>query len=466
MTTDLSAAGYESFLLRLKGWERYEPTPHSRGPEKLSGLRTLLAQMGHPESRFKIVHIAGTNGKGMTAAMIDALLRDAGLRAARYTSPHLLELRERYCVDGTPLPPAGLTAAGHRVLDLAEPLAQHTRLAYFDVLTAIGFAAFAAAGPPAPEWLVLETGLGGLADATNVAPKVLAVITRIGWDHMGVLGDTLPAIAAQKLGIARAGVPLLIGQQPPELEAWLAAALARLPGPVHRCAALRLTWDVQAPGQVRLAARGRPALALDVPEVCCTPPRLENAATALAAAALLLGPADGATLRRRARVALEVPVPGRLDLRHDVSVQTDPPVRLATVLLDGGHNAEALAALAAQLTRWGIAAYTLVFGMQQDKWVPQVEAPLRRLLGGAAEVLALSPRGPRASTPQELAQELRRMLQGLSPAPEVIPCGDAREALGRAARTPGRPLVVAGSFWMLGDVLALLGAGGTPRPAA
>jgi dihydrofolate synthase/folylpolyglutamate synthase len=411
------------------------------------------------------VHIAGTNGKGMTAAMVDRLLSDAGATVARYSSPHVFDLSERFLLGGRPLPAAALARAGHRVLDLADRYAAGARLAYFDVLTAIALLAYAEA---APDWVVLETGIGGRADATNVTPKALAIITRIGWDHMPVLGNTLEAIAGEKLGIARPGVPLVVAAQPPALAGWLTEQARTLGVPLIWSSTHALRREgASAPGldacRVSVAQHGTAIGELCLPAPWGTRARLESAATALTAVGQLLGTADSAAQLHRARLSLTTPVPGRLDLRRAVGLAGRAGVLWPLAVLDGGHNADALAALGEQLTAWGLDSYTLIFGSRADKLVAQAQPPLARLFRGATRIVTLPPQGPRVPDAQTLAIWVRTFLadQGI-PVP-VQACASAEQALAAAAADGPSTLVVAGSFWMLGPVMARLGdARGAP----
>ena len=453
-----AARSYARFLERLRGYERFEPLPRSRGPEKLAAVRRLAAELGHPERTGRVVHVAGTNGKGMTAAMIARLLQAAGRRSGLYTSPHVLDVRERIAIDGAPIAEAAFAQAGHPVLDVADRLRETLHCSYFDLLTLIAWGAFRAAGL---EWIVLETGLGGLSDATNLGPKELCVLTRIGMDHMHVLGDTLEAIAMQKLGIVPPGVPTVLAEQEPALDGWLRERLAERGSPVHAATEIRLTpcpGDADAAESVQaLWPQGSPVQAVLPGEGWrLTAPRLACAATALVAGELLLGPAPEAQRPARLRTVLATHLPGRLELRRRQAVRGRPGVPpLAQVALDGGHNAEALAALDAQLRRWGVTGYTLVLSLQRDKLVDVVRAPLARLLANARRVVTLAPQTARAPTPEELREFLQALLApGRAGAVETVP--DAAAALDAALETPSRPLVVTGSFWMLGDVMRLL----------
>ncbi|HKI97294.1 MAG TPA: hypothetical protein VKB51_02350 [bacterium] len=467
----VAARSYPSFLERLRAYERYEPLPRSRGPEKLDAVRRLAAELGHPERTGRVVHVAGTNGKGMTAAMIARLLEHAGHRSGLYTSPHVVDVRERITLDGAPIAEAAFAEAGHAVLDIADRLRGGLHFSYFDLLTLIAWVAFRHAGV---EWVVLETGLGGLSDATNIGPKELCVLTRIGMDHMHVLGDTLEAIATQKLGIVPPGVPAVLAEQAPSLAPWLRERLAAQGSPVRDTAEIALAPCADDPDAAEARWPGAAPLRVTLPGQGwqLTTPRLTCAATALAAGELLLGEASAGAgpgadeeRARRLRSVLTVHLPGRLELRRHQTVRGHAGPSLERVVLDGGHNAEALAALHAQLVRWDVGDYTLILSLQRDKLVAALREPLGALLRDAARVLALAPQTARAPSHEELRGYLQALLPpGRAITVETVP--DAPAALAVALETPARPLVVTGSFWMLGDVMRLLDdAGATDHPA-
>ncbi|MGH9482322.1 MAG: bifunctional folylpolyglutamate synthase/dihydrofolate synthase, partial [Terriglobales bacterium] len=191
----------------------------------LNSIRALLTALGEPHRAWPSVHIAGTNGKGSTAALIEAAARAAGWRTGLYTSPHLERLSERIQINGAEIGSAALAEATSRVRDAVERLLAQGKLphppAFFEVVTAVGFAAFAAAGV---ELAVVEVGLGGRLDATNVIQPRVAVITPIGLDHEQYLGSTLAAIAGEKAGILKRGVGVAVtAPQAPEALAVLRA---------------------------------------------------------------------------------------------------------------------------------------------------------------------------------------------------------------------------------------------------
>src|SRR5580693_947768 len=179
----------------------------------LERIRAVLAALGDPQRAYRVVHVAGTNGKGSTCAMIEAGLRAAGVRTGLFTSPHLVEPTERIQIDGTPVTTEQFQQAFQVVHDVAERLDLDCHPTYFETVTAMAFWLFRELGV---ETAVVETGLGGRLDATNVVQPALTVITPIDFDHEIYLGHTLEAIASEKAGILKPGVPAIFARQRPE----------------------------------------------------------------------------------------------------------------------------------------------------------------------------------------------------------------------------------------------------------
>ncbi len=177
-------------------------------------MRGLLEQSGNPHRAYPVFHVAGTNGKGSTVATLDALLRGSGLSVGRYTSPHLVDFTERVVVDGVAMSPAEVTAW----LTQWEPVLTELGATFFEATTAMAFTHFAKAGV---DVAIIEVGLGGRLDATNVVSPLAAGVTQIGFDHMEFLGETLPAIAGEKAGIYKAGTVAVVGDTNPEIRALL-----------------------------------------------------------------------------------------------------------------------------------------------------------------------------------------------------------------------------------------------------
>src|SRR4051794_26122956 len=204
------------FLLSRVDFERTINVPYPQRDFRLDRMRRLLARLGDPQHGLRVVHIAGTKGKGSTAAAIASILRAAGSRTGLYSSPHLDGVEERLAIDGEPCPPHELAALINRIRPVIEimdrePLdgpSASNRPTYFEIITSLAFLRFAEQNVEAA---VVEVGLGGRLDSTNVCQPLVAVITSISFDHMQQLGNTLALIAREKAGIIKPGVPVVSG---------------------------------------------------------------------------------------------------------------------------------------------------------------------------------------------------------------------------------------------------------------
>ncbi len=395
----------------------------------LEGPRRLLSELGNPQLGPVYAHVAGTNGKGSVCVNLAALVAASGTkRVGLYTSPHLVSFRERIRVDGTPISPDWVT----RWLDENMPVLEALNPTYFECVTALAFAYFAAQDCRA---VVLETGLGGRLDATNIVTPKVTVITSISWDHMQVLGDTLEAIWGEKLGIVKPGVPLCIDESRLHLAALAARAAAAAAAPLCNLAD-RLTPETDG-----LRVQGRYSdyfLAADLrPEAH----QLRNAALSLLAfeayRSAALPPAWLSALRT-ARM------PGRTQWLAGEG-------RLP-VLLDGAHNSGGMDSLCGYLAGLGRGRPRFFFAAMRDK---EVAALYRRLRAVSHDIvyLELGDAFPRALRADELRAQLKpEELHGLRVAPV------AWEALAPLLR-PGEGAdfaVVCGSLYLLGEVIPKL----------
>lgn len=410
----------------------------------LENIRRLLQALGNPERAFRAVHVGGTNGKGSTAAMLAALLQAAGFRIGLYTSPHLLDFSERIRVNGEPIGPdavAPLTAEVRAAVEASfahapDELPSHPT--FFEVTTALAFLHFARLGV---EWAVVEVGLGGRYDATNVLAPDLTIITNVAVEHQDLLGESLEAIAAEKAGIVKPGIPLVTAATEPALTVLRRACEERGAPLLHVPAAY--SWDRQAllpDGQV-FRLRGATTDRGDLRLGLLGRHQLANAATAVAAAEALRE--GGLTLPEGAiREGLAaVRWPARLQ------VVGEPP----RLLVDGAHNPAACRAVRDFLEGEAPGRRLLVFGVLKDKdW----EQMLEILLPAFAATILCRPPSDRAADPAMLLETAR----GLCPHVEVVP--EVREALARA-RALARPedtVLVAGSLFTAGAALATLQA--------
>jgi dihydrofolate synthase/folylpolyglutamate synthase len=199
------------FLYSFADYERH--TPRQRDFQHLDNVRALLGALGDPHLRLRTIHVAGTKGKGSTVAMLTSVLVAAGNKVGTYTSPHLNTHRERYQLDGAPVSEHLLTSTLREIQPLIERVRADRRLTTFEVATAFAFELFVRQGV---DWAVIEVGLGGRLDTTNVLTPVLSVITSVSIDHAEVLGDTVEAIAGEKAGIIKPGIPVVVSAQVPE----------------------------------------------------------------------------------------------------------------------------------------------------------------------------------------------------------------------------------------------------------
>lgn len=409
----------------------------------LERMRLLLADLGDPQRRLPAVLVAGSNGKGSTAALLAAMASAAGYRTGLYTSPHLESVEERSRIDGRAVPPERLGELLARVVAAAERATAEPPT-YFEALTA---AAFLWMAEERVELAVLEVGMGGRLDATNTADPVLSLVTSISLEHREHLGDTLAAIAREKAGILRPGRPALAWVEAPEAWAALREVAAGLGAELGSAPELVRVEGVEALGQrVRLATlTGRHHLETRLAGAH----QVRNLGLAVLAAETLAGLGwprlDAAAI---AAGAARCRWPGRLE-----TVELPDGRR---VLLDAAHNPEAAQVLAAWLERLG-EPYDLLFGVLGDKEVSGMLAPLA---GRARRVLLTTPASDRARP----AADLREWLPDGVAATVEPELGIALER----GLAPGAPTLVAcGSIYLIGEVRRLLRERyGVPEPAA
>jgi dihydrofolate synthase / folylpolyglutamate synthase len=371
----------------------------SRMVPDLDRIADLLDLMGDPQRAFPSIHITGTNGKTSTARMIDALLRELSLRTGRYTSPHLESVTERICVDNAPLDAERFAALYDEVAPFAEIVdGRHAdRVTFFELLTAMAFAAFADAPVDAA---VVEVGLGGRWDATNVINAPIAVLMPISLDHVGLLGPTVEAIAGEKAGLIHAGATVVSAIQP---EAAVRVIVERAATVGATIVAEGLAFGVRtravAVGGQLLELQGLAGIYEDVYLPLYGEHQASNAACALAAVEAFLGAAAREPLDAdvvRAAFA-GVSSPGRLEV-----VRRSP-----TVLIDGAHNPAGAAALSAALEdAFAFDRLVAVVAMLDDKDVAGVLAELEPVVSTMVITTNGSPRAMPAMELAEIAREV------------------------------------------------------------
>ncbi len=405
----------------------------------LGRVERLLATLGHPERRLPpVIHVAGTNGKGSTIATLRALYEAAGLGVHVYTSPHLVRFAERIRIAGCIPDDAEMLA----LLEEVEAANAGNPITFFEVTTAAAFLAFARA--PA-EICILETGLGGRLDATNViARPALTVITPIDMDHEAFLGDTLAAIAAEKAGILKPGTPCVMAGQRPEATAVLEARATELGAPliqdgVDFSATIASDGGLLYRGGAKSWTLPAPVLAGDF--------QYRNAALALAAVQHLpLGP--GLSEAVLAQGLRSVQWPARLQ-RPSRGPLVDRLPSGWELWLDGGHNPHAAQAIARHAGGWSDRPLLAVFGMLNTKDIDGYFAPLAGAFGG---LRAIAIPGEANSLSAEAAAEAARR----HGCPDAAPAVSVEAAVGNLVEAAPRPsrILICGSLYLAGVVLA------------
>jgi dihydrofolate synthase / folylpolyglutamate synthase len=397
----------------------------------LERIRTVLEALGNPQDRCHFAHVAGTNGKGSTCAMIESGLRVAGRRTGLFISPHLAEPTERISIAGRPVDVSLFTEAFNRVHSTVERLldtgAIDLHTTYFETVTAMAFLIFAEAPT---DIVVLEVGLGGRLDSTNVVHPDLCVITQVDFDHEAFLGRSLESIAGEKAGILKPNVPAVFSRQRPEVQPVLERRAAELDVPVKRTS----EWTVS---DLNLDARGSRFTLSSETKLRIQCPlagehQVENAATAAVALQQLRIP-DPVIEKGIAQAQW----PGRLE-----RISEKPEI-----VIDGAHNPAGARALAAYLDRfYSDRRVRLIYGAMRDKAVEEV---CGILFPRAAQVIATAPDQPRALNPQAIAE--------LTSHPDLRTASSLRAALDLVRDAgPRDAIFITGSLYLVGEARTLL----------
>lgn len=390
------------FLAELAQRQRFGICPG------LDNIRGISAALGNPQNDFKAIHIAGTNGKGAVSAMIDAALRAEGLKIGRYTSPHLVRLNERFFLNGEPVDDQTLDDHSRRIDSL---LAQFPSLTFFEALTAVAYLLYAA---EKVDYAVLECGLGGRLDATNVCRPAISIVTKIGLDHCDWLGDTVEKIAAEKSGIIKAQVPVVLAKNSSEVRAVVERTAKALNAPFYY--APDLADELEIPEDISLKGSFN----------------RENAVTAIAAIKVLRGGFSSANKRGLANVVW----PGRF--------QT-----VGNFIVDGAHNPPAAKALSAALPK--DEKFNLIAGFCGDKAIAEV---LSILAPHIERGFAVKTNNPRSLTAIETAAKME------SAGIPAIACESLTEALRlvRGKSAAAHRTLICGSLFLSGEALVALDA--------
>ena len=401
--------------------------------EGLTNMRAVMSRLGNPQDSLAMVHVAGTNGKGSTCAMIERVLRESGYTTGLYTSPYIERYNERIRINGVPIDGGKLAALVEQVWPVIEQCREEGLcITEFELGTVLAFLAFA---KEKVDVAIIEVGLGGRLDPTNIIHPLVSVITNVGMDHMHFLGDTIEEIAMEKAGIMKPETPVVLGWQEENVRSTLLNAAKALDIPVIEPAVQNVretetgvTFDAMLPDgrmeglSVSLIGRHQ----------------ADNAAAALGALDVLRRRGYDRIAERCIRSALnDVHWPGRLE-------------RFGHVILDGAHNEPGVKALCAYMDAWLPREKTvLLTGMMADKDVACMTA---QLAGRVRCVVATQPAIPRAMAADELAHAFAAQgarAQAVADPKEALQCA-------RALAGDDGAVLCAGSLYLIGEIRSLL----------
>ncbi|MHC4208610.1 MAG: bifunctional folylpolyglutamate synthase/dihydrofolate synthase [Planctomycetota bacterium] len=418
-------------------FERMRVFRYDESVFKLDRVRQLLEALGNPHEQIRSVHVAGTLGKGSTTAMVASMLQGCGYAVGQYTSPHLTDVRERIAINQQQIGRNDFTELMRQTSATAAKLGMEPT--FFELLTAMAFKYFA---DQAVDIAVVEAGLGGRLDATNVLTPEVTVITRIDYDHMHILGRSLPEIAGEKAGVLKRRVPALSVEQTPEVEAVLREAAEKLAVPL-RIVNKDIEFSYRFGASGNLGPHTRVCLLTETGQYMHLPVPLPgehqamNCGLALAAIDALKGAGFSFP---------EVPL-------HEGLAATNTPGRMEIVwkqpriLIDGAHNPAAISALMRCVGAYvPYDSMICIFGCCEDKDIP---AMLDRLaLGGDKVIFTRARATPRAAEPDELHRQFTERCGKMSQVASTLP-----QALDLATRAVGRDdlICITGSFYLVGE---------------
>ena len=403
----------------------------------LSTIHEILAGLGNPQETFRSIHVAGTNGKGSVASALATIFQLAGYKVGLYTSPHLVHFNERICVDGKPISNDRVVAAYEAVRSVHQGDREPT---FFEFSTAMAFHEF---GHRQVDWAIVETGMGGRLDATNVITPGVSIITNISLEHQAYLGKTIARITGEKAGIIKPGIPVITGVSQQSAESTIRKQAATKHAPVY---CLGKEFKIRRdPGAETFTYHGvKETIRKNMRTGLLGRYQIENAALTMAACEILdLNKTVRLPIADIRKGLLENRWPGRLEILSEAP----------TVLLDGAHNMAAVRPLAQFLSERFAGRYiTLVSGILDDKAYPEM---LARLLPLCGRVILTQPKIDRSLPPEALREVAEKIISDVT----VIP--DAPSALRHAIRTsaPDHVVCVAGSLYLVGEIKEAIEAG-------
>lgn len=424
------------FLETLTDFERLRIVRYNTQNFDLDRMRSLLKKLGNPHEHFKSVHIAGTKGKGSTCAMVAKMLEANGYKVGVYTSPHLVDIRERIAINGELIPHAEFA----RLIRLVEPIVARIKPmpTFFDVITAVAFKYFA---DHKIDIAVIETGLGGRLDSTNVIKPEVTAISSISKDHMAQLGHTLPKIAEEKAGIFKHGIPAVTVQQDPAVEQVLQKAAEKVGAPFDVTGkTIEFSYRFEATRMLGPHNRICLTTASSKFEHLAVPLMGEHQAINCGLALAIIDKLKGRGFTINDSKAMEglakTNMPGRMEI-----ISAKP-----RVIVDGAHNAASLDALMKAVGQHiPYDSMVVIFGCCGDKDVPGM---LERITSGADKVIFTKVDSVRTADPEELAARYVELYGKMA---QVAPNLEAALAIANRAVTREDLICITGSFYLVGE---------------
>ena len=426
-----------SYLLEQTDFERMRVVKYDETTFKLDRMRTLLAAIGNPQDKVPLVHVAGTVGKGSTVAMLSSMLRGNGYTVGEYTSPHLTDIRERVVVNSEMIEEETFTTLLKEIVDAANK--EKLTPTFFELITALAFKQFA---DQAIDIAIIETGLGGRLDSTNVITPLITLITKIDLDHTNILGHTVEEIAREKAGIFKSSVPAISAHQTPEVTEILKACAEETKTEVRIIAndiefSARFGGGSDGKQHTRICVITEESQYMHIPVPLYGEHQATNCALAISAVDQLKK--FGFTFEDLAlyNSLAETKIAGRMEV-----VWQRPQI-----IVDGAHNPASLQTLIKSIgAHIPYDSMVCVFGCCQDK---DVTGMLNKIALGADKIIFTKAKGnPRAAEPKQLQKQFAEISGKMTQIAETIP-----EALEIAAQAASREdlICVTGSFYLVGD---------------
>ncbi|MGN6728087.1 MAG: bifunctional folylpolyglutamate synthase/dihydrofolate synthase [Tepidisphaeraceae bacterium] len=437
------------FLATLADFEKLRIVRYNSDNFDLDRMRGLLKKIGNPQEKFRSVHVAGTKGKGSTSSMIASMLRACGYKVGLYTSPHLIDLRERIVINGEMIPAADFA----RIIKTIEPLIQKSKPmpSYFDVLTAVAFKHFA---EQKVDIAVIETGLGGRLDSTNVIKPEVTAITSISKDHMQQLGHTLAKIAEEKAGIFKPGVPAVTVLQDPSVEPVLQRVAQKVGAPLDVCGKT-IEFSYRFESSRMLGRHNRVCLTTQTSkfEHLAVPLFGEHQAINCGLALAVIDKLKGRGIPIDDDKAMEGLAQTTIEGRMEVVNQTPK------VIVDGAHNAASIDAMMRAIGQHiPYDSMIVIFGCCGDK---DVDGMLERITSGADKVIFTKVNNIRSADPHELAARYIEVYGKMAQVADTL-----EEALSIANRAVTKEdlICITGSFYLVGEAKKHFSAAAPKRP--